>query len=344
MAIFSYSTVAQIKVDCSGNVGININPSSYKFDVNGTSIFRGNVGIAGYSTSYKLKVYGNTWLEGNLDLGYLSYPKPFIKIYTTTIKAILEDLPQYNVGYLGTSSDQWGYIYGESIWADGEYLGSDLRLKENIRNLDNSLEKIELLRPVKFDFKPDPVPDLPELREYIINKNNLRKNRIGFIAQEVLNVIPDIVEYDTAGDRYYIDYNAIIPYLVEAIKEQQTMIENLNNEISALKSESSDNLKSALITNDDNLVEQTDKPILFQNKPNPFNEDTEIKFYLPATINDARIYLYNMQGNQIKSMFINQRDQGNEIIHGSELQPGMYMYTLIVDGLEVDTKRMILTD
>lgn len=51
-----------------------------------------------------------------------------------------------------------------------------------------------------------------------------------------------------------------------------------------------------------------------------------------------------MQGNQIKSLVINQRNHGNEMIHGSDLPPGMYMYTLIVDGLEVDTKRMILTE
>ena len=51
-----------------------------------------------------------------------------------------------------------------------------------------------------------------------------------------------------------------------------------------------------------------------------------------------------MQGNQLKSMVINQRNQGKEIIHSYDLQPGMYLYTLVVDGLEVDTKRMILTD
>jgi len=83
---------------------------------------------------------------------------------------------------------------------------------------------------------------------------------------------------------------------------------------------------------------------LYQNNPNPFDEDTEIRFYIPAKSSTAMLYFYNMQGNQIKSIYLDQRGAGKETIHGSDLQPGMYMYTLIVEGQEIDTKRMILTD
>ena len=45
----------------------------------------------------------------------------------------------------------------------------------------------------------------------------------------------------------------------------------------------------------------------------------------------------------VKSIEIAQRGECSEILHGSELQPGMYIYTLVADAQEVDTKRMILT-
>jgi hypothetical protein len=296
--------------------------------------------------NYRLKVMqGNTWINGNLDVGSDGTPGPFIKMTTgLTINAILEDYPDMNVGSLGTSSDKWGDIYCEDIYADEIHDGSDLRIKENIRDIDNSLEKIMLLRPVNFDFKPIPVPDIPEWKEYVINKNLKRKNKAGFIAQEVLDVIPNVVEYDTAGDKYYIDYNALIPHLVEAIQEQQQMIESLESEINDLKSGSGDNLKSGLITGIENNGGQSSGPVLFQNEPNPFNEDTKIKFYIPEGGGRAILYIYNLQGEQIRSTLLTHRGYGAEIIHGYDLQPGMYLYTLIIDGYDVDTKRMILTD
>ena len=55
------------------------------------------------------------------------------------------------------------------------------------------------------------------------------------------------------------------------------------------------------------------------------------------------IYIYNMRGMQIKSISIPEKGYGTITINGSDLQAGMYLYTLIVDGKEVDTKRMILT-
>jgi hypothetical protein len=50
-----------------------------------------------------------------------------------------------------------------------------------------------------------------------------------------------------------------------------------------------------------------------------------------------------MQGAEIKSYTITAKGAGNIIIQGSELQAGMYMYTLLVNNTIVDTKKMILT-
>ena len=58
----------------------------------------------------------------------------------------------------------------------------------------------------------------------------------------------------------------------------------------------------------------------------------------------ASIYIYDLNGLQKKSYTIAAKGKQGITIKASELQPGMYFYTLIVENKEVDTKRMILTD
>ena len=60
-------------------------------------------------------------------------------------------------------------------------------------------------------------------------------------------------------------------------------------------------------------------------------------------IKTAQLCIHNLQGSQIKQILISERGEGSQWISGSELSAGMYLYALIVDGKEVDVKRMILT-
>ena len=114
---------------------------------------------------------------------------------------------------------------------------------------------------------------------------------------------------------------------------------------SEFKGNNNGKLKSASIITE-NIEEETlsSEAILYQNNPNPFTEDTEIKYFLPENVKSAMLYIYNMQGNRIKSIPLHNRGEANETIYGSELPAGMYIYALITDGKEIDTKRMFLTD
>jgi hypothetical protein len=82
---------------------------------------------------------------------------------------------------------------------------------------------------------------------------------------------------------------------------------------------------------------------LFQNNPNPFSTDTEIKMSLPESARQAQLIVYNMEGKQLKNIQVPERGQASIKISGSELAAGMYLYALIVDGKVVDTKRLVLT-
>jgi len=83
--------------------------------------------------------------------------------------------------------------------------------------------------------------------------------------------------------------------------------------------------------------------LIYQNNPNPFSESTTINYYLPYETNNGTIIIYDMQGRQIKEYSSLQKGNGSVIINGGELYAGMFLYSFIVDGKEIDTKRMILT-
>ena len=103
---------------------------------------------------------------------------------------------------------------------------SDQRVKENVRDLDDGLAKVMQLQPRKFDWKEGKGKDISDDR--------------GFIAQEFEQVFPDMIsEWKDAapeGEEAYKAINAnLIPTLVKAIQEQQTLIESLTTRIAALE-------------------------------------------------------------------------------------------------------------
>lgn len=82
---------------------------------------------------------------------------------------------------------------------------------------------------------------------------------------------------------------------------------------------------------------------LDQNIPNPFSKETRIGCFIPEGSGNSVLYIYNMNGTQLKQYNINGLGKQSVTINGSSFEPGMYLYTLVIDGKEVDTKRMILT-
>jgi hypothetical protein len=114
--------------------------------------------------------------------------------------------------------------------AEGDIVGystavSDIRLKENINELETPLQKILQVRGISYDRK------------------KTGERHIGVIAQEIEKIIPEVVTettlpLETGDDQTLyktVRYTEIIPYLIESIKEQQKMIDELRAEINELK-------------------------------------------------------------------------------------------------------------
>ena len=111
--------------------------------------------------------------------------------------------------------------------ADDFNASSDIRLKENIVPIENALDKVMKLNGKQYNWK----------------KDEEKKLHSGLIAQEVEEIIPEVVntrsnketeENDENGIKS-INYNGIVPYLVECIKEMKNEINELKNEIDVLK-------------------------------------------------------------------------------------------------------------
>ncbi len=102
---------------------------------------------------------------------------------------------------------------------------SDKRLKTNIVNIDSPLEKISKINGVYFNWN--------ELAKELVQKDT-EKREVGFIAQEVQEILPEVIKpagFDVelqSGENYLtIQYEKIVPLLVEAIKELKSEIEEL---------------------------------------------------------------------------------------------------------------------
>jgi hypothetical protein len=130
-----------------------------------------------------------------------------------------------NVGIGTTSPGQkldivagYGRVQSGYSWLTN----SDVRFKKNIYTLEDCLEKVMTIRGVSYDLKSDS-----------LNIGH-GMNNIGFIAQELENVIPEVVV--TGSDGYKsVAYDKITVVLTEAIKEQQKQIEGQQKEIDELK-------------------------------------------------------------------------------------------------------------
>ncbi|AEP10664.1 tail fiber domain-containing protein [Micavibrio aeruginosavorus] len=137
-------------------------------------------------------------------------------------------------GVYGTSASSAGYggyftntSTGVALRAQGdlEYTGSlrdmsDIRLKDNVKPLDSSLEKITQLQGISFTMKD----------------SNTHDTEYGFSAQDVQKIYPNLVHKANDEDgTLSMNYTGLIAPLVEAIKEQQKEIEVLKAEIEALK-------------------------------------------------------------------------------------------------------------
>ena len=201
---------------------------------------------AGNYSSYALPLSGGT-VTGETSFTKSTYPV-FIYSYGNTAAVSAQGLQVYSSGgngaimafhrggyyavNMGLDSDNVIRIGGWSAAANrmqldmsgnvtfaGNVTGySDARIKTDVKTIDNALEKVKQLRGVSFT-RTD---------------SDDRSTNIGVIAQEVLEIVPEVVSQDASG-MYNVAYGNMAGLFVEAIKQQQTLIEQQQKQIDELK-------------------------------------------------------------------------------------------------------------
>ncbi len=153
------------------------------------------------------------------------------------------------------------------------------------------------------------------------------------IAQELQEVYPDLV-YEGADGYLSVNYIEIIPFLIKAIQDLTSKVDELEAKTKTNTDREDEKAKTKKTILD---------AILYQNNPNPFTDNTIVKCFIPNDTKSAVLYIYDMNGHQIDSMIVSGRGEVSVTIEGSSLDAGIYLYSLIIDGTVIDTKRMILT-
>jgi len=155
---------------------------------------------------------------GNLGMITTEQPTRFFILHNSDIPAMPLTLAE-NGGNVGIGTNLPTNILtirqgaGDAI-ADGWVTYSSRRWKTDIQQLDGALDKVERLRGVSFNWTATGKPD------------------IGLIAEEAAAVVPEVVAFESdSKDARGIDYSRLTALLVEAVKEQQRAIAELQKKI-----------------------------------------------------------------------------------------------------------------
>ena len=258
-----------------------------------------------------------------------------------------ENLQGDYAGYFHGPTNVTGYLTASNV-----FIPSDSRLSENVVSLNerggtNTLDNLLSMNVIEYNMKSrvmeehrdDIGKDMTEEErvayEYL-KKDEMKmcsRRHFGIDAEELQKIYPDLVLEGQDG-YLSVNYVELVPILIRSIQELKQELDEVKGETKA---------KAHLFSSETtDLIAGVTGNVLYQNTPNPFKEKTVIRFNLAENVKNAFIYIFDMQGTLQKQIAVTPSMQ-SVIINGYELTPGMYIYSLIVNGKEIDTKRMILS-
>jgi len=198
---------ASFKVSNTGAIGINT--TGQALQIYNTTTSRNGIAINAHSIELIAKnTSGNTSSQINFGTGHI----------VGNVTGGLIELNPTTAVKVSAALDVSG-----AITADGNitaYASSDKRLKDNIVPISNSLQKIIKIGGYEFDWNE--------------NQDDYKGHDVGVIAQEIQEVLPEIVTERKDG-YLAVRYEKLVPLLIEGIKELTNKVELLENEIKKLK-------------------------------------------------------------------------------------------------------------
>lgn len=269
------------------------------------------------------------------------------------------------IGYYNPASNS-NFVFNTNLRVNGVDITSDARLKENVQSLQNPLDLLSHVSGVTYNYKlsemkkyrePDkskfieeetaldnasnsqPLMDAASLEKANRDKQlqneidrreaeEASRKRIGFLAQDVEKVLPELVKTDEDGVKS-IDYIGFIPLLVESINEMRLTIQEQQNEIEMLQSLLSVETKSTFRST------STDTPNVVEGAKLYNRAGTSVSYTLPSAFNDAYLQVFDISGKMIKKITLTVANDIVEI-NPAEIGYGTFVYALYVNGQKAD--------
>jgi hypothetical protein len=324
-----------------------------------------------YNTAVgRASLYNNTTGSYNTALGWDSGPNTGALANTTSIgnQAVVTTSNRVRIGNASVTSNG-----GQVNWT----AFSDGRIKKNIQENVPGLAFITALRPVTYQFdvaKQNQILGIADSTTWE-GKYDIEKIRFtGLIAQEVKaaakNIGYDFSGVDDDGNLLGLRYSEFVMPLVKSVQElaaqnedlqdkntglskriaeQERILLDQQNAIAALREQMQvfdRSLAQCCISHQpvsENTTSTFDLPKLEQNAPNPFSQNTVIRYYIPQMATNALLKVHSLDGSELINRELVGKGVGATTIQASALTPGTYIYTLLVDGKAIDSKQMIIT-
>ncbi len=205
-------------------------------------------------------------------------------------------------------------VFAPVIWGNS-YVGiSDRAKKSRISEDFSSYNSIYDLKTYSYTYKDD----------------ESQRNHFGVMAQEVSNILPELVHGDEEMG-LGVDYMSMIPLLIRAVQDQKQTIESLQNEVSELKSKISENTELAEV-----LGIEGERMTIF---PNPSSRVANITLK-GNTRGNVSLEVVNLNGEVVQRVAGNGSKSAE--INTSEMLKGVYFVRYLRDGKVVETKRLLI--
>ncbi len=346
-----------------GNSALTYNTAGFYNAAYGNSALKYNV-IGSFNTAVGMEALYAAQGSYNTAIGFsadINGTEPYIG--NTTAIGFDATVQQSNQVRLGnTSITSIGGQVGWTTFSDGRY-------KKNIKENVPGLAFINKLRPILYNV------DIKSLKAYI-NKGNKQIAKTiteagkvieekateesakiiydGFVAQEVEKAAKELgfefsgVDKPTTKDGLYgLRYDNFVVPLVKAVQELSKENEALKDENKALERRI-EKLEVLMNTSSSNLspaLKNIRLPgaSLEQNAPTPFSNITSIKYALPVKFNSANMVINDMNGKTIKQVSLSGSSKGLLQVDAFALPSGTYTYSLVVDGIMINSKQMMIS-
>ncbi|EDP98150.1 tail fiber domain-containing protein [Kordia algicida OT-1] len=252
--------------------------------------------------------------------------------------------PAFGAAIYGTSatdSNRFAGYFNGNVFVTGTFTASDEKLKDNIKEEKNVLEKLAQLNAVTYTFKSNKELNLSSDVQH------------GFLAQNIEEVFPElvttiqkpiVVEGSKNTDIYEykaVNYTGLISILTSSVielnEEYTASINELNEKIAALESKIA-TMESKKGTSDTNVDDSGFS--MDQNRPNPFTNQTTINYTIPSNTK-ATISVFDMSGKFVRDYNLTTQ-KGQVVISSKDVGKGMFIYSLVSNGEIMVSKKMIV--